>query len=99
MVIEECSEDEVPLQFNLMTDQNPSDTSWTIRKLNGCDEPPRTIHSGDASSSDYTAQTSYAHTYCLHKEGCFQCTIEDAPGDGLLASSDSGDTSDIMAGF
>lgn len=67
-------ESAVELEFQLLTDDYPAETSWDLKDVNG-----DIVRSGNG----YTAtQTEHIEYWCL-AEGCYTFTIYDAYGDGL----------------
>ena len=69
-----CPEDE--LQVHIMTDEYPDETTWVLRDTAGT-----TVASGGPYSIAYNL---YVDTVCVDSVECYEFTIYDSYGDGLI---------------
>lgn len=70
------------IQFELMTDQYPAETSWDVVNSSGT-----TIYSGGPYSG---ANTLYTDTWELEEADCYTFTIYDSYGDGICCAYGNG---------
>lgn len=72
-----CIDNGVNITFTVLTDNYPTETTWTVT-----DESGATVMSGGPYSS---SGTSYSETACVDS-GCYLLTINDEYGDGICCS-------------
>ena len=65
--------------FKLTLDNYGSETTWNIKDGNGA------MLAAGGPYTDQTAGTEYTETISLSNDGCYQVTINDSYGDGLLS--------------
>ena len=74
-----CSTNQRLFRLELMTDENPSETSWELIDAN-MDEIVLSATPGTYTTSP---STFFNITYCLETASCHQFTIYDSYGDGI----------------
>lgn len=75
-----CGNSQQLVQFTILTDKFPADTSWTLKTKSGA----LIASSPSANSSDaYEKQTGYQTKYCLGVGQKYTLTVKDKSGDGL----------------
>jgi hypothetical protein len=72
-------------QFELMTDNYPLETSWTLTNVNLNDI---TISIDEGTYSN--ANSLYEEIYCIEANQCYEFTIFDSYGDGICCSVGNG---------
>jgi hypothetical protein len=83
--------DEVPIEINIWTDDNPLETYWDLRNITSYDDPffGDLLHS--VKEGDYQIQShEYRHTYCVERNGCYKFIIYDEECTGMNDGGDGG---------